>query len=170
MWKKILVPHDFSLCAQRALDLAIDLARAHGSQITLLHVSPLPPNVPPGTMITPPGASAPVRVDEFTANASREKLEAIAAKARGREVEVRTLAFAAIDDVAAEVLTVAVDLGVDVLVLGTHGRTGLAHVLLGSVAEKIVRRASVPVVTVRSPTPEAVPTAEEVLAEDETTG
>jgi nucleotide-binding universal stress UspA family protein len=73
-------------------------------------------------------------------------------------------------EIADEILAAAQDLEADVLVVGTHGRTGLAHLVLGSIAEKVVRRAAVPVVTVRSLSPEAEPTKEERDAEDELTG
>jgi nucleotide-binding universal stress UspA family protein len=71
---------------------------------------------------------------------------------------------------ADEILAAAQELATDVLVIGTHGRTGLSHFWLGSVAEELVRRASIPVLTVRFPSPEAEPTMEERDAEDELAG
>lgn len=170
MWKRILVPHDLSACAACALDLAVELARGDHPEIVLLHVSPLPVNLPADALLTPPGAKDPVRVDEFTTRGAREKLELLADPFRGPPVDLRTMAVATHEDVASEILRVARELAVDAIVLGTHGRTGLAHFLLGSVAERVIRAATVPVVTVRDPRPEAAPTREEAIAEDELAG
>lgn len=171
MWKRLLVPHDFSMCAARALDVAVELAVDGGAQLTLLHVSSLPPNVPRDAMVTPPGASAAVRADVLTTAGARRELEAIAAPLSARGLSVRTLAIATeAGDASTWILRVAEEIEVDAIVLGTHGRKGLSHLLLGSVAEKVVRGARVPVVTVRSVAPEAKPTREESLVEDEVTG
>jgi nucleotide-binding universal stress UspA family protein len=173
MWKHLLVPIDFSECAARALELGLLLAERDRATLTLVHVSPLPPNLPPDTLVTPPGSTARVRIDEYTMRGVRERLDAIAARLRDRGlIDVRTLAVAApSDDVADELLRVVAEVGVDAIVVGTHGRTGLSHLLLGSVAEKIIRRATIPVITIRSHTAaEAQPTREERVAEDELAG
>jgi nucleotide-binding universal stress UspA family protein len=168
MWERILVPLDFSPCAERAVRVAADLARAHGAKLLLLHVSDIPPNVPPEALVTPPGAELAVRVDDYTAFGADQRLEAFAAPLRldGISVQIATRA----GDVVSEVLAEAKAFGAHVMVVGTHGRRGLSHLLLGSVAEKLVREASVPVVTVRSTAPEAEPTLEESLVEDELAG
>lgn len=171
MWKRFLIPHDFSECAQRALDVAVELAATDGGEITLLHISPLPPNLARDAMVTPPGARAPVRIDELTTAGARRQLDAIAAPLVARGGLVRTQAIAIESgDASIGILEAADELGADVIVLGTHGRTGLAHLLLGSIAEKVIRSARVPVVTVRSATTEAASTREESMAEDEVTG
>jgi universal stress protein A len=171
MWKQILVPIDFSECAGRALELALSFAKHDRAALTLVHVSPLPPNLGPDVLVTPRGATDPVRIDDYTTRGARQCLDAMAAPLRARGLEVRTLAISsASGDVADELLRIAGDLRADVVVVGTHGRTGLSHLLLGSVAEKIIRRATVPVVTVRSPSPDAAPTREERAAEDELAG
>jgi nucleotide-binding universal stress UspA family protein len=171
MWKRILVPHDFAECAARATQLAVELAELHGASLTLLHVSPLPPNVPPNAMITPPGAQQPIRVDEYTTRGARAELDAIAQRLRERGVDVRTVALASsAGDIAREILTAASDLDAHAIVIGTHGRTGLPHIVLGSIAEKIVRLAPMPVVTVRTPLSVARPLREEEALEDELSG
>ena len=124
MWKNILVPHDFSPCADRALRLAVELARVHRAEI-----------------------AEPLR---------REGLAVLTKAVTGICGD--------------EILVAARELGTDVLVVGTHGRTGLSHFWLGSVAEELVRRASIPVLTVRVPSAEAEPTIEERDAEDELAG
>jgi len=78
--------------------------------------------------------------------------------------------FAVTGEVTAQIVTLARQVEADALVVGTHGRTGLSHLLLGSVAEKIVRAAAVPVVCVRTSAAEAAPTREESSAEDELSG
>lgn len=171
MWKHVLVPIDFSECSVRALELGRSLAERDWATLTLVHVSPLPPNLSPDVLVTPPGETKPVRIDEYTTSGTRARLEALAAPLRDRGFDVRTLAvMAPSGDVAGDLLRVVDEIGADVVVVGTHGRTGISHLLLGSVAEKIIRRANVPVVTIRSSSPEAEPTREERLAEDELAG
>ncbi len=171
MWKRIVVPLDFSACAARAMEIAIGLAERERASLTLVHVSPLPPNLPPDAQVTPPGATEPVRIDEYTTRAARQRLESIAAPVRARGLDVRTFALAATSgDVAEEVLRAARDVDADAIVVGTHGRTGLSHLLLGSVAEKLIRLATVPVITIRSVASETEPTREERVAEDELAG
>jgi nucleotide-binding universal stress UspA family protein len=77
-------------------------------------------------------------------------LQERATNLRAQGVEVRTIAR--VGEVSETILQVARDERVDVIVMGTHGRAGLGRLILGSVAEKIVRQAEVPVVTVRTPT------------------
>ncbi len=170
MWKRLLVPHDFSACAAAAVELAKSLAKSNGASIELLHVSQLPPNLPPETRVTPDG-TASMSIAELTTRAAHQKLEEIATPLRAAGVDTRALAIAtASRDVAAEILHVAQERGFDGIVIGTHGRAGLAHLLLGSVAEKVIRGARVPVVTIRSSTRESEPTNEEQIAEDEVSG
>lgn len=168
MWKKLLVPHDFSTCAERALRTAVELARVHGASLVLAHVSSLPANLPPSALISPADSPEPLRVDEYTTRGARQRLEAIAAPLRSTGLAVETVAVTG--EVTAQVIALARQVGADALVVGTHGRTGLSHLLLGSVAEKIVRAAAVPVVCVRTSAPEAAPTREESSAEDELSG
>lgn len=168
MWKVLLVPHDFSPCAARALRTAVELATIHGSELALVHVSELPANLPADTLVTPADGASPLRVDDYTTRGARQRLEVIADPMRREGVAVRTIAVTG--DVANAILALANEVSADALVVGTHGRTGLSHLLLGSVAEKIVRGASVPVVCVRTRAPEATATLEESNVEDELAG
>ena len=171
MWKHLLVPVDFSECAARAVELGRSIAERDRARMTLVHVSLLPPNLPPDALVTPPGAAERVRVDEYTTRGVGGLLDAIAAPLRDRGLDVRTVAVAASSgDVADELMRVAAESNADAIVVGTHGRTGLSHLLLGSVAEKVIRRANVPVITIRSTSAEAQPTREERVAEDELAG
>ena len=146
MWKRLLVPHDFSPCASRALSTAVELAKVHGSELVLVHASELPANLPPETLVTPADATGPVRIDDYTMRGARQRLELIAEPLRHEGLAVRTHAVAG--DVAEQILALANEIGADALVVGTHGRKGLSHLLLGSVAEKVVRLSPVPVLTV----------------------
>lgn len=168
MWKTLLVPHDFSPCADAALAQAADLALVHGASILVLHVSSLPPNVPADARIAPPDAKEAQRLDEYVLRGVNERLGAIAAplRAGGLVVDAR----ARIGDVEDEILAAVASEGVSAIVMGTHGREGLSHFLVGSIAEKVVRRSPVPVVTVRTPGARAKAIAEEQIAEDELAG
>lgn len=172
MWRTILVPHDFSPCADRALDLAVQLARHHGSEVVLAHISPLSPNVPAEAMITPPGSGKPTRLADFIAEEVTQRLEGVAARARSTcDARIRTISIvSSFGEVVEELLALARQERAGLFVLGTHGRTGLSHLFIGSVAERLVRRSPVPVLTVRVPAPDVVPTDGEQLAEDETVG
>jgi nucleotide-binding universal stress UspA family protein len=168
MWKKLLVPYDFSPCAERALATAVELAQLHGSELALVHVSELPANLSLDALVTPGDAPGPLRVDEYVTRGARQRLETIAKPLKRAGLALNTLAV--IGDVAEQILTVAEAVSADALVIGTHGRKGLPHFLLGSVAEKVIRGASVPVVCVRTPGREPTRTDEERDLDDELTG
>lgn len=170
MWKRILVPHDFSLCATRALDVAVGLAVDGHATLVLLHVSPLPPNLPSEARVVAPDGSL-VTVDELLTRGAGRDLVALAEPLRARGVSVEVSAQTSqVGTPAAAILRSASELAADVIVLGTHGRTGLAHLVLGSVAEEVMRGARVPVVTVRSRDEATHLTREESAAEDELAG
>ena len=168
MWKSILVPHDFSPCADRALHLAVELAKVHHAEITLLHVSDLPDDLTGDTVVEPPGEGSSLVVADYATRGALRRLDMIAEPLRreGRLVQTKAVTGTCAD----EILSAAQELGTDVLVVGTHGRTGLSHFWLGSVAEELVRRATIPVLTVRFPSPQVEPTIEERDAEDELAG
>ena len=141
--KTILCPVDFSSGASAATEYAVGLAEKLGARVHLLHVYPLPMLAAPdgGLMVTP----------EVVARMSTESERAIsevAARYVGRGAEIETH----VSDGApyAEILRKAEKIGADLIVMGTHGRSGIAHLLLGSVAEKVVRSSPIPVLTVRS--------------------
>lgn len=167
-WKRLLVPHDFSACASQALALAADLAELHGARIVVIHASELPENLEPSTVIQPPGAAIPMRADEYTTRGARARLDDLLAPLRARGLDVR--AMAVLGEVPSTILEAIASTNADAVVMGTHGRKGLSHLLLGSIAEKIVRHATVPVVTTRLPGPEVAHTAEERALEDELAG
>ena len=166
-WKTILVPHDFSRGAHRALVLAADLAALHGAQVVLVHVTYLPPGLGAETVIHDRRAGRPLTVAEVALEGARTELAPLAEGLRGRGVnaEVRVVT----GEVVAQILRALEETGADLIVMGTHGRSGLAHVLLGSFAEKVLRTSPVPVLTVRDPGT-SPPTATEQALLDEQDG
>jgi nucleotide-binding universal stress UspA family protein len=144
-WKKILCPIDFSDASRAALETAADLARRFGATLTLLHAYPVPGyTFPDGSFV----ASSKM-LDELADQARRhlEEWKAIADTLGLAGVEAVT----AVGEPAHEIVTWAREKGADLVVVGTHGRTGLTHALMGSVAERVVRRSPCPVLTVRPP-------------------
>jgi nucleotide-binding universal stress UspA family protein len=142
--KTILVPSDFSECSDEALRYGLELARRFDAELHLLHVVQDP--------ITQPwaaeGFSVPLFevVDEWQKQAAA-RLKALVPDAdRGRVTVVSVVATP-----YAEILDYASGHRVDLIVMGTHGRGGVTHMLLGSIAERVVRRAPCPVLTVRRP-------------------
>jgi nucleotide-binding universal stress UspA family protein len=142
--RKILVPTDFSEGSAAATEQALTLAHAFEASVTLLHVYQVP------AYVFPDGSTF-VAGPEVAARIEREAEDAIAAAARSAEQKsgVPVLTRTAIGAPFEEILRAARDF--DLVVMGTHGRTGLRHLILGSVAERVVRQASCPVLTVRVP-------------------
>ncbi len=139
--KRILVPMDFSECAKKALQYAIPLAKEHKAAITLLYVVAPPPYVGGEFGVTDYQFDPTAR-----ANAEKELAKLVVDEVRG-EISADTLVCAGAP--ALEILNAAKELAADLIVISTHGHTGLTHVFLGSVAEDVVRRAPCPVLVVR---------------------
>ncbi len=146
----ILHPTDFSERSRFALRLAGALARDYGARLILLHVA-----VPP-VVVYGEGAILPTPEEE------RDQLlaELEQLQVPGVHVEHRLEE----GDPVAEIVRVAEESRADLIVMGTHGRTGFGRLLMGSVAERTLRKAPCPVLTVRAPFPRSAP-VEEVLAE-----
>lgn len=143
--KHLLVPTDFSETAARALFVGIDLARMFGARVTLLHVWAIPATAYSEGIYFP--------VDEVE-RAARDALEEVHARARSEYPNVDAILRMGLDYM--EILEVVKEHEVDFVCMGTHGRRGLTRILLGSVAERVVRLCPVPVLTVRGqPEPEA---------------
>lgn len=137
--KTILVPIDFQDASLDALAFARDLAGRLGLEIVLLHAYAIPVVVYPGfDPIVAPGLP-----DEI-ASAAKSALEKLSAENGG----LRTILRAG--DPATEILKAIEDLRPKLVAMGTHGRTGLSHLLLGSVAEKVVRGSAAPVITIHA--------------------
>lgn len=148
-WKTILVPHDFSASANHALAIARDEAKAHGAKILMLHVVDLPSQFKPETVIVPDQNGAPINVKDYAVGLAEAHLNDLVARLGKDGVlgEPHIRVGHAVD----EILRFVDDNHVDLVVMGTHGRTGLAHLLVGSVSERVVRTSKVPVLTIRHP-------------------
>jgi universal stress protein A len=145
----ILHPTDFSKSSDYAFRLACSLAQTHRATVHVLHVGRQPVFAPVEGLVPP----EPKRYSEqLTA-----KLHEIRAEGPNVPVEYQMLF---VGDPAAEILRVAQAIKADLIVMGTHGRTGLGRLLMGSVAEQVVRRAPCPVVTVKTPLAETRPSQE----------
>lgn len=149
MWKTILFAHDFSGCAAGVEATVIDLALATDAEVVVCHVSELGHGLAADTLITPQGEERPRRLDDFTLEAAAKRLDVIAKRIAARGVRCRTVAR--LGPITAGILRAAREQSAELIVMGTHGRTGLDHLLLGSVAEKVLRQADVPVLTLRTP-------------------
>lgn len=142
---RILVPVDFSAHAQHALRYAIALASRFDASLHLLHVVEDP--VTTGAL-SPEGVMTDLTElrRELIAHAD-ERLLVLRGQAERAQVPVVTSARLGLT--ATTILEYARALDIDLIVMGTHGRTGMAHLILGSVAERVVRQAPCPVLTVR---------------------
>jgi nucleotide-binding universal stress UspA family protein len=146
----ILHPSDFSERSEYAFRYAGLLARELGARLIVLHVLPPPPVAIHGEMISYVPPSDAYRQD------LREKLTQLQVEGPGVPVDH----FLEEGDPAGVILRVAHATPCDLIVMGTHGRTGLGRLLMGSVAEEVVRKAPCPVLTVKVPLP-GKPLAEE---------
>ena len=140
--RTILHPADFSERSQYALWLACALARDYGARLILVHVAAAP-TVAYGEGVVPPNP------EELRAAAKDQldRLEVPHAKVERRLEQGHA---------PTEILRVAQKANADLIIMGTHGRTGLGRLLMGSVAEQVVRQAPCPVLTVKTPFPDTV--------------
>ena len=142
--RRILHPTDFSPACRTAFATAVDLARANRAQLLVLHV--LAPVIP---MLNDSYISPKIYRDlEASARThSQKELAALVAKAKKADVRAEAMLL---DGVAHErIVRAARSKRADLIVIGTHGRTGLARLFLGSVAGRVVATATCPVMTVR---------------------
>jgi nucleotide-binding universal stress UspA family protein len=141
-WKKICCAVDFSEPSWIAMEQAAELASRLGAELTLVHVRPPPPAAATDVLVpSGGGADAEIRRAEEALEVWRSDAESRAAL----PVRARVLA----GDPAGELARAAREEGFDLLVVGTHGRSGFSRLLLGSVAERVLRRAPVPVLVMR---------------------
>lgn len=145
--RTILHPTDFSGGSGYAFRLACSLARHYGARLIVLHVMPVPL----------------VQEKRFYREEMAGELNRLGAPDPAVSVEHRLEE----GDAVTQILRVAQDIGCDLIVLRTHGRTGLGQLLLGSVAEQVLRMASCPVLTVRVPFPSSEPGVAPAVEEPE---
>jgi nucleotide-binding universal stress UspA family protein len=147
MLSKILVPVDFSECGAAALDMARGLAVSGGAELVLLHVEELPLEPTSGSAIIPS------HVVEARKSAAEQRL--LALRQQLLDGGLRARSRLELGPVFSTILEVAEQEKPTLIVMGTNGRRGLKHALLGSVAERIVRTSPVPVMTVKLDTGKA---------------
>jgi len=142
--KKILCPVDFSATSALAAQYALAMARQNGSQLTLLHVVAPPLAALPGEtgMLTMPQAD----INEIAA-ACQERLEQTVDALSVSDLTVQYKVVSGVPFI--EIVRFAREHDFDMIVMGSHGRSGLGHLLIGSVAERVVRKAPCPVLTVK---------------------
>jgi universal stress protein A len=137
--RKILFPTDFSLASQEALKWATSLARDSGASITIVHVEEPPMAYGGGEMY--------VGDDEGQREELKKSLVEVVPTDPSIHFEHKLL----IGDPANAIVQTAEDENADFIVIGTHGRTGLTRLLMGSVAESVIRHAKCPVLTIKQP-------------------
>ncbi len=147
---RILVATDFSSSASRALEYALVLARSWAAELHVLHVLEWHPGMDP---------DHPVNRMYLSERRKEADQQFIGIKEQAGATNISFHAQTAVGVPSEQIEQVATALSVDIIVAGTHGRTGLAHVLLGSTAERIVRMASCPVLVVRAQPKETKPVA-----------
>lgn len=143
MFSKILLPTDFSDCSVEAARVARLLAERFGSRIVALHILDEPAALDPMFRGDVPLELLRSRMEQF----ARESMDAFLAAQFGGFENVETILAAGIP--YREIIKKARETGAGLIVIGTHGRTGVEHVIFGSTAEKVVRIAPCPVLSVR---------------------
>jgi len=149
--RTVLHPTDFSDYSDYAFRLACSLARDYGARLVVVHVVELPVAIYGNGLVLPPP------------QVNKEPLQAKLQQLLPRDPKVQVEHRLVEGDAATEILRVAGEAKCDLIVMGTHGRTGLGRLLMGSVAEQVVRKASCPVLTVKTPQ-RLVPSSEEPVA------
>lgn len=143
---RILAPIDFSACSLAALEHALAMAARFGSSVDVLHVWSLPV-----------GHETAAFADTQAAQLLDQMMDDLAG---GGTVEVRSRVQSG--DAVAEIVRIAEEDGYDLIVMGTHGGSGVNHLLRGSVAEQVIRLAPCPVLTIRVVGHEAIETTDTI--------
>ncbi len=141
--RRILVATDFSLCSQPATDYAVILARRFKATLSLLFVAE------PPTFVAPDAICIVDRAIEAEVLEGHKRMDA--ALVALAQADLAALSGEVVVGLAADVAVGLANSGrYDLVILGTHGRGGFKHLLLGSVAEQVVRRSLIPVLTIHS--------------------
>lgn len=142
--RRIVCATDFSEASKRAYEYAVDLAAKLGAAVSVIHAYQIPAYTLPDGMV-----EVPVEVESSVRERLNEQLQEFT---RGIDTKGVSIDAHLLDGVPyVEITHAARELKADLVVIGTHGRTGLAHLLLGSVAERVVRTCEAPVLTIRGP-------------------
>jgi len=139
--KKILVPVDFSACSKKALTYAVQFAREFGATLDVIYV------VAPYYSGDPYGFTDFEPIDKQMRASGEQRVAALVLEQVPQGIPVET--YVRVGRPASVIAEVAKELDADLIIVATHGHTGLKHVLMGSTAEHVVRHAPCPVLTVR---------------------
>ena len=142
--KLILAPIDFSDASRAALDVAVDMASRFGAELLLVYVVPAIPDLPKDVSIFKEGD-----YDKSLENKDAQQLKELAATVANKNVKVRT-ELGTGDDVGMELVRIAENDHVDMIIIATHGMTGWREFAFGTVAEKVVKQADCPVLVLRA--------------------
>jgi len=143
--KTILVPTDFSDYSKVSLPLAVDLAKKYGAKLVVLHVFD-------EELFAPIFFEAGGKAEEYFIRIRNDFDAAVEQFLDGIDTEsIEVESHLANGTPFVEVIRFAREKGIDLIIMGTHGKSGLAHALLGGVAEKVVRKSPCPVMVVRHP-------------------
>ena len=145
--KNILLPTDFSKTSLTASEYAINLANQYGAKLYILHVLE---KTPPILAIRSLDLSREKIIESIDADAQSHLDECIKKIKRNGEIEIFSAIRKGID--YEEIIKYSKEKKIDVIVIATHGRTGILHTLLGSVAEKVIRYSKIPVLVTTPPT------------------
>lgn len=142
MFKKILCPVDFSQFTQEVINYALNLAKKYGAELHLMHV------VPNMTYFTPyESFLTPENLVAIEKNIQDEVERDFAKLLKGNGVPTKTVIRTGVPFV--EIIDYAKSESIDLIVMGTHGRSAIENILIGNVAEKVVRKSPCPVMTIR---------------------
>jgi len=143
-FRRILHATEFSTASKRALEMAVDLAKQNRAELLLVNV--LVPQVmyPPDTYADP---AFYLELERTTRRQAQSSMDALVQKVKRAKVKVTGLLFRGI--AAHQIVRAAKNRRADMIVIGTHGRTGISKLLMGSVAGRVIAEASSPVLTVR---------------------
>lgn len=146
--RKILVPIDFSHCAMKALEYAAFLSSKFDASVEALHVWEPPQYILPDSLIHVPGEPSQ-SLSEFMFRKAKDEMDSFIGKVKDK---FRGKLQARIENGEAfeTILRISAEGAFDLIVMGTHGRTGFSHFVLGSVAERVVRKSHCPVLTLRA--------------------
>ena len=145
--KTILLPTDGSECSAKATAYALSFAKQYGGRVVALHVVDQRWEEQARLVFAEVGQDVTRRIREGYEEQARQILRDVTEAAGKAGVPVETKVLTGIP--SEDIVRVARELAANLIIMGTHGRAGMPHLLLGSVAEKVVRRAPCPVLTVR---------------------
>ncbi|MBS4016523.1 MAG: universal stress protein [Candidatus Latescibacteria bacterium] len=150
--KKILCPTDFSTPSIEALKIANDMALSYSAKLYIVNiVTPVPLLSAPPAFTTSgiPGSIDLVAYRKSLEESAKTELEKLLKKSVSKKI--KAVPIIAYGDAAEQILNIADKEKIDLVVIATHGRTGWKHFVFGSVAEKVIRLAKQPVLTIRKP-------------------